>query len=71
MDEVDKAFLKMVVKLISALLSIIITIGLTLNYFSCSNRWSDSGIEYQFGIMSGCRLKVDGQWTPESNYRKF
>jgi hypothetical protein len=37
----------------------------------CKAKWEGSGFDYEYGIWSGCRIKVDDKWLPEKNYRKF
>ena len=36
---------------------------------SCDSRWSASGYETKFGIMSGCIVQVKGRWIPEKAVR--
>lgn len=36
---------------------------------ACGAKWSD--FENDFGLFSGCRVKVDGKWIPEDRIRKW
>jgi hypothetical protein len=36
---------------------------------SCHSRWSASGYETKFGVMSGCIVQVKGRWIPENAVR--
>ena len=42
-------------------------IAITVQSATCSARWSPSATE--FGILSGCRVLVDGRLIPEANVR--
>lgn len=36
---------------------------------TCDLRWNASGVQSQYGFLSGCRVQVDGKWIPENRYR--
>jgi hypothetical protein len=36
--------------------------------YSCTARWQGT-YEAEFGMLSGCRVKVDGKFLPEANVR--
>ena len=37
--------------------------------YACGARWSD--FQSQYGVVSGCQVKVDGRWVPEDRVRQF
>jgi hypothetical protein len=41
-----------------------------LDRASCLGKWGDSGMLVDWGPMSGCRVKSDGQWLPAEAFRK-
>lgn len=56
-------------------LALVVVGGLLLlsaffNNWSCSSRWSGT-YQTEYGIMSGCRVKVDNKWMPERNLRQL
>lgn len=57
--------------LVFAVLSIggLLGIGFWADSASCSARWNASGLETQWGVMSGCVVKTPKGWMPEANYR--
>ncbi len=36
---------------------------------SCGQRWSDYDSSYS--ILAGCRVNIDGKWTPEDRIREI
>lgn len=42
---------------------------LWLESTSCSSRWEKSGIASDYGFFSGCQIKVNNTWVPETVYR--
>ena len=38
----------------------------------CSQRWENSGMEYEYGVIQGCVIQLkDGRWVPAENYREL
>lgn len=35
----------------------------------CDARWSD--YQHEWGLVSGCRVKIDGRWVPADRVREF
>lgn len=42
-----------------------------LSYYSCKQKTADIGMESNWGLFSGCRVKHEGVWIPLDNYRAF
>jgi len=38
------------------------------NSLTCKTRW-DGTFDTSYGPIAGCRLKINGAWIPEQNYR--
>ena len=35
----------------------------------CAEQWGKSGMNYEYGLIKGCILEVDGRWIPADAYR--
>jgi hypothetical protein len=44
-------------------------VGLTGNYFRCTNQWADYNPTW--GPFEGCRIEIDGKRTPTSAIREL
>ena len=59
-----------IIGLILAALVMLVVATLILLSASCHARFANSGLQSDWGIMSGCRVNVPGQgWIPADNYR--
>jgi hypothetical protein len=60
---------------LSFILLVLISLGslgitYTVNRIMCSERWSDSSMEYKYGFFSGCMVKDERLgWIPEDRFR--
>lgn len=46
-------------------------LAVAISKMSCAPSWEGSGFETDWTFWGGCRIKVDGKWTPEDNYREL
>jgi len=37
--------------------------------WACRSQWLNSGMDYRYGLRSGCMIKPDEYWIPANNYR--
>ena len=55
-----------------ALLIMMVIVGVVSiiwNSISCGQRWSDYDSSYS--ILAGCRVNIEGKWTPEDRIREI
>ncbi len=39
--------------------------------FSCHSKWGDSGMDVDYDIIGGCKIKTKTGWIPAENYREM
>jgi hypothetical protein len=50
------------------IVAILVVLWILAN-LSCSWRWTDSGFDSRYGVMTGCMVQYKGRWIPEDRYR--
>lgn len=56
--------------LIVAIIGVIYGIFWSLGAAPCAMRWTGSGFDTRYGILSGCQINAKGRWVPERVYRE-
>lgn len=46
-----------------------VALGYGCDNYNCSNLGTISGKETRYDVISGCFVKIDGQWVPVSRWR--
>ncbi len=63
---------KIIIYVVAAIIAVLIiarTSSYIMGSWSCSSEWKESGMEYKFGLRSGCMVKPKDHWIPAKNYR--
>lgn len=42
-----------------------------LSDYQCSSRWRMAGKDASYSFSTGCMVRVDGKWVPETTLRNF